>query len=219
MQDGCSVTPTVPLLPLVFLPPVAQAHPNSIALFVPAEITTYCFYPGKVKDYLVANAIFRMGGAAVLMTNKPALIKKSKYQLMHSVRIHTGQDDAAYRWVCSWCVRASGLLCWSAMSLRNRAALSLSLSLHQGVRQYLGSVLTSVVLSCRCISWGPDPDGVNGVFLGKDVPLQVRKKVPKELMPACNRYLQAPCDWQRARKQQVAQEGALYVQLMDTHLA
>ena len=78
---------------------VAQAHPNSIALFVPAEITTYCFYPGKVKDYLVANAIFRMGGAAVLMTNKPALIKKSKYQLMHSVRIHTGQDDAAYRCV------------------------------------------------------------------------------------------------------------------------
>jgi hypothetical protein len=26
--------------------------------------------------------------------------------------------------------------------------------------------------ACRCISWGPDPDGVNGVFLGKDVPLQ-----------------------------------------------
>jgi len=64
---------------------------------VPAEITTYCFYPGKVKDYLVANAIFRMGGAAVLMTNKPALMRQSKYQLTHSVRIHTGQDDAAYR--------------------------------------------------------------------------------------------------------------------------
>jgi hypothetical protein len=38
-----------------------------------------------------------MGGAGVLMTNKPALIKQSKYQLAHSVRIHTGQDDAAYR--------------------------------------------------------------------------------------------------------------------------
>lgn len=78
-----------------------QAHPNSIALFVPAEITTYCFYPGKVKDYLVANAIFRMGGAGVMMTNKPALIRQSKYQLMHSVRIHTGQDDAAYRYAVS----------------------------------------------------------------------------------------------------------------------
>jgi 3-ketoacyl-CoA synthase len=74
-----------------------QAHPNSIALFVPAEITTYCFYPGKVKDYLVANAIFRMGGAAVMMTNKPSLVKRCKYQLTHAVRVHTGQDDAAYR--------------------------------------------------------------------------------------------------------------------------
>jgi len=32
--------------------------------------------------------------------------------------------------------------------------------------------ITSAVLH-RCISWGPDPEGVNGVFLGKDVPLQV----------------------------------------------
>jgi 3-ketoacyl-CoA synthase len=89
-----------------------QAHPNSIALFVPAEITTYCFYPGKVKDYLVANAIFRMGGAGVLMTNKPALIKQSKYQLTHSVRIHTGQDDAAYR--C-----AGTLQCYAAAASRS----------------------------------------------------------------------------------------------------
>jgi hypothetical protein len=57
------------------------------------------------------------------MTNKPALMRSSKYALSHCVRIHTGQDDAAY----------------------------------------------------RCISWGPDPEGVNGVFLGKDVPLQVRR--------------------------------------------
>ena len=95
-----------------------KAHPNSIALFVPAEITTYCFYPGTHKDFLVSNAIFRMGGAAMLMTNKPELYGRCKYELQHSVRVHTGQDDTAY----------------------------------------------------NCISWGPDPDGVNGVYLGKDVP-------------------------------------------------
>jgi 3-ketoacyl-CoA synthase len=100
-----------------------QAHPNSIALFVPAEVTTYCFYPGKVKDYLVANAIFRMGGAAVLFSNRRDLGRRAKYQLQHSVRVHTGQEDAAY----------------------------------------------------RCISWGPDEEGVNGVFLGKDVPQQAGK--------------------------------------------
>lgn len=93
----CAHMPGSLLLLLLLSCCLLQAHPNSIALFVPAEITTYCFYPGKVKDYLVANAIFRMGGAGVMMTNKPALIRQSKYQLTHSVRIHTGQDDAAYR--------------------------------------------------------------------------------------------------------------------------
>ncbi|KIY96628.1 3-ketoacyl-CoA synthase 6 [Monoraphidium neglectum] len=97
-----------------------KAHPNSIALFVPAEITTYCFYPGRHKDFLVANAIFRMGGAAMLMTNKPSLYSRCKYELQHAERVHTGQDDA-------------------------------------------------------CISWGPDEDGINGVFLGKDVPVEAGK--------------------------------------------
>ena len=46
--------------------PPPQARPNSLALFVPAEITTYCFYPGLQRDYMVANAIFRMVGSARL---------------------------------------------------------------------------------------------------------------------------------------------------------
>jgi hypothetical protein len=37
---------------------------------VPAEITTYAFYPGAQKNFMVANVIFRMGGAAILMSNK-----------------------------------------------------------------------------------------------------------------------------------------------------
>lgn len=45
--------PAAPLRP-------PQAHPDSIALFVPCEVTTYCFYPGKQKDFLVSNALFRM---------------------------------------------------------------------------------------------------------------------------------------------------------------
>lgn len=77
--------------------PLAQAHPNKIALFVPAEITTYCFYPGTHKDFLVSNAIFRMGGAACLMTNKPELYSRCKYELQHSVRVHTGQDDTSFK--------------------------------------------------------------------------------------------------------------------------
>lgn len=44
-----------------------QARPNCKALFVPAEIVTYCFYPGLQKDYMVANAIFRMVRAAAVV--------------------------------------------------------------------------------------------------------------------------------------------------------
>ncbi|WIA34976.1 hypothetical protein OEZ86_013257 [Tetradesmus obliquus] len=100
-----------------------QARPNSIAVFVPSEITTYCFYPGLQKDYMVANAIFRMGGAAAMFTNKPAYWRSAKYALQHNVRVHTGADDGAY----------------------------------------------------SCMGWGPDKNGVNGVYLRKDVPLQAAK--------------------------------------------
>jgi len=62
-------------------------------------VTTYCFYPGRHKDFLVANAIFRMGGAAMLMTNKPSLYSRCKYELLHADRVHTGQDDTAYKCV------------------------------------------------------------------------------------------------------------------------
>jgi 3-ketoacyl-CoA synthase len=92
-------------------------------VFVPSEITTYCFYPGLQKDFMVANAIFRMGGAAIMFTNKPAYWRSAKYQLQHNVRVHTGADDGAY----------------------------------------------------SCMGWGPDKDGVNGVYLRKDVPLQAAK--------------------------------------------
>ena len=39
---------------------------------MPAEITTYCYYPGAQKDYSVANFLFRMGGAASLFSNAAA---------------------------------------------------------------------------------------------------------------------------------------------------
>jgi 3-ketoacyl-CoA synthase len=41
----------------------------------------------------LANGLFGMGAAALVLTNKPSLVRKAKYQLMHSVRAHVGQDD------------------------------------------------------------------------------------------------------------------------------
>jgi 3-ketoacyl-CoA synthase len=50
---GCSIG----VIAIGLVRDMLQAHPNSIALFVPAEITTYCFYPGRVKDYLVSAGV------------------------------------------------------------------------------------------------------------------------------------------------------------------
>eukprot|EP00877_Chromochloris_zofingiensis_P011287 jgi/Chrzof1/6411/Cz18g09190.t1_LCKAS6 len=73
-----------------------QAHPNATALLVPAEIITYCFYKGAHRKHIIANLIFRMGGACACVTNKPALKRKAKYQLQHAIRVHAGQNDASY---------------------------------------------------------------------------------------------------------------------------
>lgn len=73
-----------------------KAHPNSNCLFVTTEVTTSAFYKGREKHRLVANAIFRMGGAAVLLSNKPSYRRHAKYKLAHAVRVHSGADDASY---------------------------------------------------------------------------------------------------------------------------
>jgi hypothetical protein len=51
-------------------PPAHQAHPNKIALFVTNEVVTAGFYLGDRKEALVTNALFRMGGAAAVLTNR-----------------------------------------------------------------------------------------------------------------------------------------------------
>lgn len=45
--------------PALLATTIKQAHPNSNALFVPSEITSYCFYPGGELNRLVSNVIFR----------------------------------------------------------------------------------------------------------------------------------------------------------------
>lgn len=73
-----------------------QAHPGKKALFLSSEIVTHAFYPGLNRHALVANALFRMGGACALMTSDPASRRTAKYQLLHAVRVHTGASDRAF---------------------------------------------------------------------------------------------------------------------------
>jgi hypothetical protein len=47
-----------------------QLYPDSYALVVSTENLTYNWYPGTNKGMLMTNTLFRVGGAAVLLSNK-----------------------------------------------------------------------------------------------------------------------------------------------------
>ncbi|KAL3506017.1 hypothetical protein ACH5RR_031399 [Cinchona calisaya] len=73
-----------------------QVHPNSYALVVSMENLSLHGYLGNYKPMLVTNCLFRLGGAAILLSNKLSDRSRSKYQLIHTVRIHKGAEDKSY---------------------------------------------------------------------------------------------------------------------------
>ncbi|KAE8720738.1 3-ketoacyl-CoA synthase 5 [Hibiscus syriacus] len=76
-----------------------QVHPNSNAVVVSTEIITPNYYQGKERAMLLPNCLFRMGAAAILLSNRRSERWRAKYRLVHVVRTHKGADDKAYRCV------------------------------------------------------------------------------------------------------------------------
>jgi len=72
-------------------------YPNKIALVFSTENITMNWYQGDVKSMLLSNVLFRVGGAAVLLTNKPSWRSRSKYELLTTVRVITAADDMAHQ--------------------------------------------------------------------------------------------------------------------------
>ncbi|XP_038699196.1 3-ketoacyl-CoA synthase 11-like [Tripterygium wilfordii] len=73
-----------------------QVHPNSYALVISMENITLNWYFGNDRSMLVSNCLFRMGGAAILLSNKRTDQWRSKYRLVHTVRTHKGADDKCF---------------------------------------------------------------------------------------------------------------------------
>ncbi|KAK9757722.1 hypothetical protein RND81_01G182100 [Saponaria officinalis] len=73
-----------------------QVHKNSYALIVSVEGATLNWYSGNEKSMLVSNCLFRMGGSAILLSNKRSDKNRAKYQLVHTVRTHKGADDKSF---------------------------------------------------------------------------------------------------------------------------
>ncbi|XP_078437454.1 3-ketoacyl-CoA synthase 20-like [Wolffia australiana] len=73
-----------------------QVHKSSYAMVVSTESMTQNGYMGNNRSMLVTNSIFRMGGAAVLLSNISADRQRAKYELLHTARTHKGADDSSH---------------------------------------------------------------------------------------------------------------------------
>ncbi|KAJ8530602.1 hypothetical protein K7X08_023483 [Anisodus acutangulus] len=76
-----------------------QVHRNTYAVVVSTENITQNWYFGNKKSMLIPNCLFRVGSAAVLLSNKSVDRRRAKYKLVHVVRTHRGADDKAFRCV------------------------------------------------------------------------------------------------------------------------
>lgn len=73
-----------------------QLHPNSYALVVSTENITQNWYFGNQRSMLIPNCIFRVGCAAMVLSNRRRDAWRAKYELLHTVRTHLGANDQAY---------------------------------------------------------------------------------------------------------------------------
>ncbi|MCL7030106.1 hypothetical protein MKW94_017914 [Papaver nudicaule] len=76
-----------------------QVHRNTYAIVVSTENLTLDGYFGNNKSMLISNCLFRVGGAAILLSNKSQDKQRAKYKLVHIVRTHCGSEDKAYKCV------------------------------------------------------------------------------------------------------------------------
>ncbi|CAH9081983.1 unnamed protein product [Cuscuta epithymum] len=90
---GCSAG----LISLDLARDLLLTYPNSKAIVISTEIVTQCSYVGKERSKLLPNCLFRMGGAAVLLSNHWRDRSLAKYRLLHVVRTHMGQTDDAFK--------------------------------------------------------------------------------------------------------------------------
>ncbi|XP_018842067.1 3-ketoacyl-CoA synthase 7 [Juglans regia] len=90
---GCSAG----MLSISLVKDLMKVHKNSVALVLSMEAATPNGYRGNVKSMLIANVLFRMGGAAILLSNREQDKPKAKYRLQNLVRTHLGSNDQAYQ--------------------------------------------------------------------------------------------------------------------------
>lgn len=73
-----------------------RVNKNSNAIVLSAESLSNDWYEGKERSKLLLNCLFRMGSAAILLSNKKEASKTAKYKLIRTLRTQRAFDDKAY---------------------------------------------------------------------------------------------------------------------------
>ncbi|KAI3526666.1 hypothetical protein L1887_05926 [Cichorium endivia] len=73
-----------------------QVHHDSYALVMSTEGITENCYLGDDRSKILANCIFRIGGAAILLSNRPSDHHSCKYKLLHNVHNNESSSDRSY---------------------------------------------------------------------------------------------------------------------------
>lgn len=89
---GCSAG----LISIDLAKKLLQVHPGTYALVVSMENITLNWYFGNDRSKLLSNCLFRMGGAAILLSNKFSERRRSKYRLVHTVRTNKAADEKCF---------------------------------------------------------------------------------------------------------------------------
>ncbi|XP_071728250.1 3-ketoacyl-CoA synthase 2-like [Rutidosis leptorrhynchoides] len=76
-----------------------QVHPKSYALIVTTEVINDNLYLGNDRSKLLINCVFRVGGAAILLSNHPPDGKNYKYELLHTIHTNTSRLERSYNCV------------------------------------------------------------------------------------------------------------------------
>ncbi|KAK6142185.1 hypothetical protein DH2020_002997 [Rehmannia glutinosa] len=89
---GCSAS----LISINIVQSIFKSQKNVKALLVTSESLSLGWYTGNDRSMILANCLFRSGGCAVILTNKPSLRDKSMFKLKCLVRTHHGAKEESY---------------------------------------------------------------------------------------------------------------------------
>ncbi|KAK1428361.1 hypothetical protein QVD17_17194 [Tagetes erecta] len=89
---GCSAG----LMAIGLAEQLLQVHHDSYALVVSAESITENCYVGDDRSKFLTNCLFRVGGAAILLSNRRSDHHASKYELLHTVHTNEAHSNLSY---------------------------------------------------------------------------------------------------------------------------